>query len=406
MNFLRKHWKLIIFSSLHALFLAGLTLVWMNLSWEFGDEVIVSRINQIVRYEVVNPRNEVVEQFKKDLLLINTSYDKTLIDFEDDLGSGKRPVTDRAMLARLTQLFNTAPVQPSLVVVDILFDNPSPDDSVLQHELHGINNLVISSKVGADGKMVAPWTGLNFALAQYSTTTGTFLKYNLVSDSTHYLPTAMYHETEGTTFYEWAGLVRTYPGWWINSFIVDLPVRKSHIDNGEVLIWNMGDALNIFDAEEVKRMVAGKIIIIGDFYEYDIHHTLLGEQPGPLIVANAYLGMLQGIPRIRLFDGMLIFLLYFISTLYVTAWRPYRGKIGDIGVYKWKAGKFILKYLTYLFIFSLYSIFLYLLTSRHFQLLLFGLYFNIFEYVVDLYFRKTIPVATASDISPVSSDIG
>lgn len=405
MNFFRKHWKLITFSSLHALFLAVLTLVWMNLSWEFGDEVIVSRLNQIVRYEVVNPKNEIVEQFKKDLLLINTSYDKTLINFEDDRGAGKRAITDRALLAQFAHLLNSAPTQPALVVVDILFDNPTSNDSLLQQELRDVHNLVISSKLGSDGKIIAPWSGLNFALAQYSTTTGTFLKYNLVNDSTHYLPTAMYRETKGTSFYEWAGLVRTNPGWWINSFIVDLPVRKSHIDNGEVLIWNLNEALHLYDADDVKQMVADKIIIIGDFYEYDTHNTLLGEQPGPLIVANAYLGMLQGIPRIRLTDGILIFLLYFISTLYVVEWRSYKNKLGDIGVYKWKPGKFVLKYLTYLFIFSLYSIFLYLLTSRHFQLLLFGLYFNIFEYLFDRYFRKGPQSLPLPEVLPATSNV-
>lgn len=381
----RQHWKTITLSAAHALLLAFLTLVWMNLSWEFGDEVIVSRINQIVRYEVFNPTNEVVEQFKKDLLLVNTSYDKTLIDYEDDYGAGTKPVPDRKKLADFFHMVNQSERRPQLVVVDIIFDDPSPIDSLLRSELEKIDNLVISSQLGTDGRRVKPWPKLNFALAQYETTTGTFLKYNLVKDSIHFLPTAMYRETQGTNFREWAGVVRSDPGWWINSFIVDLPVRKAHIDNGEVLIWNLGDALT-FPLEEVKAIAGNKIIIVGDIYAYDMHQTLLGQQPGPLIVANAYLGMLQGIPRIKLIDGFLIFLLYFISTIYVIHWRRHKEKLMIIpGRGKAKFGKYVLKYLTYILIFSLYSIFLYLLTSRHFQLLIFGLYFNLFEYLVDRY---------------------
>jgi len=381
MMWLRQHWKVIVVSAAHALLLAVFTLVWMNLSWEFGDEVIVARINQIARYEVFNPTNKVVEQFKKDLLLVNTSYDKTLINFEDDYGSGTRAITDRKKLAEFLHLVSLGEHQPALVVIDIKFDNPSPDDSLLRTELGKIKNLVISSPLDANGNPARPWPGLNFALAEYETTTGTFLKYNLVNDTIHYLPAAMYHETRRTRFREWAGLVRSDPGWWMNSFIVDLPVRKAHIDNGEVLIWNIGEALS-FPPEEIKTISENKVIIVGDFYEYDIHQTLLGEQPGPLIVANAYLGMLQGIPRIKLLDGFLIFSLYFVSTMYVLVWRKHKDKLITVRI---KVGKFALKYLTYILIFSLYSIFLYLLTSRHFQLLIFGLYFNLFEYLTDRY---------------------
>lgn len=395
----RQHWKTVAISAAHALLLAFLTLVWMNLSWEFGDEVIVARINQIARYEIFNPPNKIVEQFKKDLLLINTSYDKTLIPYEDDFGAGSRPVTDRKKLAEFFNVINQSAQKPALVVVDIIFENPSPDDSLMRIELEKIDNLVISSQLGKNGEPVRPWPRLNFALAQYETTTGTFLKYNLVNDTIHYLPTAMYRETKGTKFREWAGVVRSDPGWWINSFIVDLPVRKAHIDNGEVLIWNLGEALS-YSPEEVKSIAGNRIIIVGDIYEYDIHQTLLGQQPGPLIVANAYLGMLQGIPRIKLLDGFLIFLLYFLSTMYVIQWRHHKEKLMIIPGWI-KLGKFAVKYLTYILIFSLYSIFLYLLTSRHFQLLIFGLYFNLFEYLVDKYKRKVIEPSFTPEVSNV-----
>jgi hypothetical protein len=396
---LREHWKTISLSAFHALLLAFLTLVWMNLSWEFGDEVIVSRINQIARYEIINPRDNVVEQFKKDLLLVNTSYDKTLIDYEDDYGAGNKPVTDRRKLADFFNVVNQSQQSPSLVVIDIIFDNPSPEDSLLSTELRKVDKLVISSQLGKDGKPVAPWPGLNFALAQYETTTGTFLKYNLINDTVHYLPTAMYYETQGIKFREWAGVARSDHGWWMNSFIVDLPVRKAHIDNGEVLIWNLGEALS-YPIEEVKNLVANKIIIVGDIYEYDIHQTLLGQQPGPLIVANAYLGMLQGIPRIKLLDGFLIFVLYFMSTMYVLTWRRHKERLMILPG-RLKFGKFAIKYFTYILIFSLYSIFLYLLTSRHFQLLIFGLYFNLFEYLVDRYRPKVAEHTLIPEVSNV-----
>jgi len=401
MTWWRRYRKELMLSAIHGFALAVLTLVWMNLSWEFGDEVIVARINQIARYEIFNPTNAIVEQFKKDLLLVNTSYDKTLIPFDDEYGSGSIPVTDRKMLTDFFDIVSSTGNQPKLVVLDLLFDNPSDDDSTLQASLKKINNLVISCPYDADGTPIVPWPGLNFALARYETTTGTFLKYNLASDTIQFLPAAMLHETHGVKFRETAGLVRDDHGWWMNSFVVDLPVRKVHMNSEEILIWNLSDALK-FDPEAVRRLVAGRIMIIGDFYRYDMHQTLLGEQPGPLIVANAYLGMLQGVPRIRPFDGAMIFMLYFLSTLYVIVWRRTAAKIP--GIPGLKVGRFIVKYLTYVVIFSIYSILLYLMTSRHFQLLLFALYFNLFEYLYERFSPRVLqqiqpqPVIDAANV--------
>jgi CHASE2 domain len=377
--------KWVIWSAIHALLLLTLTLIWMNLSWEFSDEVIVARINQIVRYELINSQNKTVEDFKKNLICVNGSYDKELIPFEDDGGSGNVPVTDRGKLAGFIHLLNQAPQPPRLVVVDITFDNPSKHDSLLRRELAQIKNLVISTRIDETGEIVRPWPELNFALARYATTSGKFLKYNLVDDTIHYLPTAMYKETEQAVFHEIGGLARSSSGWWLNSFMVDLPIRQIHMDQGEILVWNLGEALTLYPEKEIHELIADKIIILGDFRMYDNHETLLGTQPGPLIVANAYLGMLQGIPRIKLMDGFLIFLLYFLSSLYVFFWRSKRQNLRNISMYRWKVGKFVVKYLTYLVVFSLYSILLYLLTSRHFQLLLFGLYFNLFEFLMDKY---------------------
>lgn len=395
----------VLWSTAHALILSILTLVWMNLSWEFSDEVIVARINQIVRYEIFNPTDDRIEDFKKSLICVNGSYDKALIPYDDDGGSGTLPVTDRAKLAAFIALLNAAPQPPKLVVVDITFGVPSEHDSLLRAELSRLDRLVVSTNADDAGNPIRPWPELNFALARYATTSGKFLKYNLVDDTTQYLPTAMYHETEKEVFREVAGLAHSSSGWWLNSFMADLPIRQIHLDQNEILQWNLGEALTLFSEEEIHQLIADKIIILGDFKMYDNHETLLGTQPGPLIVANAYLGMLQGIPRLTLLDGILIFILYFVSTLFVFTGRSQRNKIKHTRLYRWSVGKFVLRYLSYLVVFSLYSIFLYMVTSRHFQLLLFGLYFNIFEYQVNRYRTSLLRRSQRENLSPAPTAV-
>jgi hypothetical protein len=373
----------ILISLLHALLLSVLTLIWMNLSWEFSDEVIVARINQIVRYEILNSEEPEVEFFKKELLCVNGSYDKTLVPYSDDSGEGWLPITDRRKMAAFLQIVAQAPIPPKLILVDYFFDYPTQEDSLLRHALALFPNVIISAQQDESGAMIRTWPELKFALAQYATTTGTFLKYNIVKDSALFVPAAMYQLTHQVNFSEFAGLARSSNGWWLNSFMVDLPIRQSHLDHGDVLIWNLGDALTSYDARDVQEIVAGKIILLGDFRKYDEHETLLGKQPGPLIVANAYLSLLKGVPRLYFIDFLFVFLLYFIASMYVFIWRSQREQIVTSSLYRWRVGKVMLKYLTYVVLFSLYSIFLYLLTSRHFQLLLFAIYFNILEFGMD-----------------------
>ncbi len=371
------------FSAAHALILSVLTLIWMNQSWEFSDEIIVARINQIARYEIFEITEPAVENFQTSLLCVNGSYDKALIPYEDDWGYGNQPVTDRKKLADLLSIIADAPQPPKLVVMDILFEGKSTYDNLLEAQLKRLDKLVISSKVKPNGELLRPWPGLNYALAQYATTSGKFLKYNIMDDTIHYLPAAMYQQTQSEKFREQLGLARSTSGWWHNSYIVDLPIRQTQLSENKVLVWNLGEALELYEREEIYSQIADKIIVFGDFYTYDSHETLLGEQPGPLIVANAYLSMIQGVPRLKFLDGVLIFLLYFVSSLYVLFWRPNRRKLYAFNLDRFWVGKFVMKYLSYLLIFSLYSIFLYLINSRHFQLLIFALYFNLFEYIMD-----------------------
>jgi len=99
-------------------------------------------------------------------------------------------------------------------------------------------------------------------------------------------------------------------------------------------------------------------------------------------------------------------MLYFLSTMYVLVWRKRRWHLARLPVYGQRVGKFFVKYLTYLVVFSLYSIMLYLFTSRHFQLLLFGLYFNLFEYLYDKASTRAVrAVAEPAAIETETSDV-
>lgn len=387
---MRSFWiyfRLAAISGVHAAVLTLLTFLWMNVAWEYGDEILVARVNEILKELIFEQKDPVTRQVQSDLLLVNTSYDKMLIGFEDSYASGTRAVTDRKKLAEFLQMLEEHP--PRLVVIDLLFDYPSPYDSMLAAQVQRLPRVVLATRYEESGQLLKQFPSAFYGLAYYSTFSGTFLKYPIAqTDSAKFLPARMWellHQKNITTA---AGFARNESAWWFNAPIIDISFRRNQILNNELLMWNLGDIFNYPDAfppEKVSALAQDKIIILGDFFEYDEHQTLLGREPGPLLLANAYLTLARGIPKITGRDFLLIFFLYLLTTLYILRLKRLQNRMGNWQVFKWKIGKFIVKYLTYLFIFSLCTVLLYFYTGKHFQLLLFALYFNVVDFLASKY---------------------
>ncbi|NOS56743.1 MAG: hypothetical protein HOP37_10875 [Cyclobacteriaceae bacterium] len=352
-------------------------------TWEFGDEVLVERVTQS-RYLLFDSKDEEVDTLKKKLLLINCSYDKLLVPYADDYGIGTKPITDRQKLRDLVHIINAAPVPPLYTVWDLFMDYPTKYDSALIAELKKMKRVTLSSHPTEKSIIQKPHEGLDYALAQYATMSDTFLKYRLMYDnSVKYLPLRLYEALHPSSHKKFAGFVFS-EGWWLNSFIVDLPIRRFHMDNNEITVWNVGEALDNFTPEEIQETVKGRLLVVGDFYENDIHQTFLGEQPGPLLMINTYLGIVKGRPKITLLLFSLVFMLYFATTWYVLS-RRNNERVLKVVMFRQKIGRFFLKYLTYIVVFTLFTVFVYVVTGQHLQLLLFALYFNVIDFVENKY---------------------
>ncbi len=356
-------------------------------TWEFGDEVLIERITQS-RFLLFSDTDPKVEALKKKLLLINCSYDKILVPYADNFGSGQRPITDRRKITELLRIINRAPVPPDFTLWDVFLDYPSDYDSALVAELRALKRVILSSYLTDSSTLHKPFPKLTYALAQYATLTGTFLKYRLLyNDSVSYVPLQLYKEMNPAAFKKQSGFVWSDNGWWLNSFIVDLPIRRVHMDNNEITVWNVGEALDNFSAEEIQQTVAGRLVVIGDFYENDVHQTFLGDQPGPLLLINTYLGLVNGQARISLKLFLLVFLLYLIATVYIFHFHGQR-KLLEYQTRKNRVMQFILKYFSYIVIFGLFTVLTYTLTRQHLQLLLFAIYFNVLDFVMGKYGEK------------------
>jgi CHASE2 domain len=361
----------------------------MNLPFELPDERLIAKINQVTRY-VLRENKAEIQNLKHKFLFVNCTYDKMLIPYDDENGSGEITITNRQKLAQLLSIFNRAKEKPALVILDLLLVEPSPADSFLVTELANTQHLILGWD--QDLGIIPLPPGIKLAQANYFTTSGSFLKYPVLNQNNEYLPAAIYSHLQNIPArLNWFGFVRMGNELWLNSFIVDLEMRKRYLIDNSLAYVNLGELLQSETVEEIAESAKGKIVIIGDVFVNDQHDTVLGEQPGPMIVVNAYLSMLKGQATITWKGSFLLFLFYYIFSRRTILMTNEVSKTNTTSPAP-KFLRFILKYVSYLVVFSAFSILLYQLLGKHFQILLFAFYFNGLEYLIKRYdgLRKRI----------------
>jgi hypothetical protein len=149
---------------------------------------------------------------------------------------------------------------------------------------------------------------------------------------------------------------------------------------------NLGELLTLPDSI-ISESFKNRIIVIGDFYDRDIHQTVIGDMPGPLILLNTFL-TLENRENIIEFPLILIlFIGYFLisfdilSSKYITErkfFKKYSGK---------KLGRFILKFLEYVIYLSIISVLIYFFYNIHINILVIAVYLKFLDSSLK-YFRK------------------
>ena len=61
----------------------------------------------------------------------------------------------------------------------------------------------------------------------------------------------------------------------------------------------------------------GKFIIVGDFTEYDIHTTITGNQPGPVVVFNALLSLMEGDNILPFWVYLLVYVVFWLESMFL-----------------------------------------------------------------------------------------
>ena len=309
-------------------------LLWLcNVVWDSGytfgagdDSIVAASLGRRLFSSKRNAPDEYIA--------VNTSYDRELVPFRDEYGIpvGEVDIADREKLATLLDSLDHYR-NYKYIVCDLLFDSSlqSDSDSSLFRLIADMPRIVIPKEAEA----------LPEGLATKAASSGykvfhhgdPFLKFRYLSDGEESIPLRMWHELTGNT------IVRH---WWghtsgnrlcNNSAVLDfrreasdIPAEEGTDHMVEKVIYHLG--ADIVDAGCPKPLFQDKIVLIGDFFERDMHDTATGQVPGIMILYKAYRALADGMNRIPWYCYAILYLIFFIYTLvllYGEGWKVRNG---------------------------------------------------------------------------------
>lgn len=360
-----KRPALILAITANTLLMIVLTLYLMKLPWLAGDEKFLIWSTSVAKFDSRTlPSTE-------DYALINTSYDLQLIDRYDEFGFpvGNQAITDRQKLTQLLQVINSGERKPAYIICDIHFVDSTEYDSDLYTELRAADNIILSAHLNPDGSFQDQlFSDIHHGISDYmigNVFDGVY-KYQLIhNDSLKLLPLRVFEDLQGVESNKLGPFVSIGEQWTLNNFIMNYRLLQKDIEDLEAGFnpINLGELLYLED-QDIQEFVAGKVVIIGDFFEQDMHETIFEITAGPLILLNAYLNIHDGESEIGILFFMLILVFYaFLSYVAFTDNDVIEKKINKIATSKMT--KYLAGFTSYFLILTLLSIITFFLFNVH-----------------------------------------
>lgn len=274
-------------------------------------------------------------------LFINVSKDKALIDLEDpDFPGyvvGNEAITDRAKLVKLLEILIQKP-NHKFMVFDIDLKGKSESDSALAALINKMPNLHVSYHLDDKDKPDYPEMPIKkkLTLSDIEKVQEQFLKFKIFfNDSIKSTPLVMYETVHKKKFkkgYSPLGIHYIDKQPIFNNFILDYRIRsrdygtrypKIYLGESLKICEDSTGQMNIETAEtSLLKLTKDRIIFVGDFEDRDIHDTIYGKIPGPIILINAFLALEYGDNKIVL-NLVLYILLVYTTISYLVFSRKY-----------------------------------------------------------------------------------
>lgn len=306
-SFTRKDW---LGACLLALLMFVVFIIYNNSNFSIpGEEELTTKVQ--VLDEMILPG-----RFKPpyDFVFVNVGKDLELI--KDDEG-GDNVITDRAKLGSFLKLLADSN-RHQFLLCDIVFDMPSPEDSLFRENSKGLTRAVFPKHFGDSG-IVPSIFPLPMFLADYHTNTGKFNRFRLIyQDSEKTIPVAIHEQLQGANYRKRWGIdfcdKKLYlraisPKYYIRQYDLAESKRYPNFNLGELLILQNEPSF-------YNKFLRNKFIVVGNF-ETDVHDTPVGKMPGSLILLNTYLSLLNGNHQFSFGWIATMLLIFFLISFYM-----------------------------------------------------------------------------------------
>jgi hypothetical protein len=415
--FYKREKKKLLLCLFNSFFLVIVSFSWINYSYIITDD-------EESLIKATTGLKDIFFDLKKkpspdSFLFINLSWEKQLIEVRDEYGQkiGNRAITNRQRIANFFELLNKKP-QHRFIILDVWFKDSSDrySDSLLQAQLKQTKNILIPYHKSDQDDNVKdlPIFDVPVALSDYEKDDfeNNFIKFRLVQgDNFKTTPLVLYETLHGKEFTSSGIFNYLNDKISLNSFILNLRIWSRdleeleneekisstyikmqlsqfldpEIDGTDSLPEEMAQSINKnFRAEMVNMMCKDRIVVMGDFEDSDIHQTIYGPTPGPLILLNVYLALKEGDSLVSIIWILFLFVGYFLISYRCFA------KADPIDIYILSRflpptpfRTFILSFVGYMIYFGILSVASYFLFNVHLTILFLAIYMEILDLVIE-----------------------
>ncbi len=386
--------KLFIGSSFHAFFLIFLTFFFLNSSFVHWDEGELVWVNNFIKKFVLNvdekPNSE-------EFIFINVAYDNLLVNKLDKNGFvvGNQDITDRVKLTKFFKALKKADTH-KFVLCDIHFSENSHDDLSLSSAFFGVKRFVASTHN-------VPYKSLfdiPMALSNYDND-GNFLKFKYINNKQYKsTPLVMYEGMGKLNTTLSSNLLQINDRYFLNNGILDLRVRGFDITKNQSVqdsshfhlkYMHLGEMLlmdSLLQGNFIPNEINNRIVVLGDFEDRDLHSTVVGNIPGPLILVNAYLALQYGDNEVTLVFLFFLWLSYFVLSIIIFSSNEFTKNKMNIWIPSLIRFQFIIEFIGYFVYLFLLSLLCYVFFSVQISIIFIAIYIKVIDWIMESFVFK------------------
>lgn len=365
------------------------TLFLMKLPWLASDEKLLIWSTSVLKFKNREmPKTE-------DYALINTSFDLQLVDRYDDFGFpvGNRAITDREKLTMLLNAMASGERRPKYLLMDIHFVDSTAADSALHAAMKKFDKIILSYHLNDANQPEYPiFKDINRGLSDYvlgSVFEGVY-KYQLVyNDSLKLTPLKIYQDLTGAEVTKKGPFIKVGNNWTLNNFIVNYRLAQMDIQNMDAGFnpVSMGELL-FLENQDIQDFTADKIVVIGDFFEGDMHETLFEITSGPLILLNVLLTISNG----DAFVSIWFFLILMAGYAYMSYMVFVEGDYMETRITKYfgavKIASYLAGFVSYMLILTLMSLITFFFFNIHLNIFFLAVAFYLLDKIVAIIHKR------------------